>query len=435
MKFDSDKTKYWGRIFVLILLLTVVLIICVVGCVRAGIRLRAEKFMEAGDYTGAAEHYMKLGDRDMVLYCTEQYNEQLYLQARYALHDGMHEKAREILTALGDYKDSVELIRNCDYQKAEELVEQGKYFEARDLCLELGDYPGLDALMERACEGIYEVAAALACNGKYTEACEYWQELGEFKDCENLLYRARRMLNWLEGDVRYIEQAKLFNSNYYKNVYKNDLAYIIVPEKCSSGCRFFIYYPGGTDEEINIDFVNYYLMNPAPDTIAVFMRRNGLKDIESKNSQALEILERCAAECGVFVNEIMVVGSSMGAYPAMHSPRLTMQELGIEVSCVLSLDAGADWDTVYALRESQCLETAELGTEYYLFESLWVGMNRIAIERMVKNGMNVTMVGCTYDEHVRITLDAMGMGVLHWALGDRREPCQLDIYSFTKLYA
>ena len=31
------------------------------------------------------------------------------------------------------------------------------------------------------------------------------------------------------------------------------------------------------------------------------------------------------------------------------------------------------------------------------------------------------------------TYDAMGMGVIHWALGDRSQPCPLDIYSFNKL--
>ena len=241
------------------------------------------------------------------------------------------------------------------------------------------------------------------------------------------------MISWLEGDSRLIAESNVYSSSYYKKVYKNELSYIVVPENCSRSCKFFIYYPGGTDEEINIDFLTYYLMNPAPDTVAIFMRRNGLKDMPGKSLQAMEILDKTAAECGVFVREIMVVGSSMGSYPAMHSPIYCMREQGIKVDCVLSLDAGADWDTIHALQTGQCIEIAQLGTEYYLFESPWVGMNRPAIIRMVNNGMNVTMVGCTFDEHVRITLDAMGMGVLHWAVGDRQEACPLDIYTFTKL--
>ena len=53
---------------------------------------------------------------------------------------------------------------------------------------------------------------------------------------------------------------------------------------------------------------------------------------------------------------------------------------------------------------------------------------------MVEEGIDVVMVGCTYDEHTRISFDAMGLGVIHWAVGDRSEPCPLDIYDFHKLY-
>ena len=433
MKFGSGKIKYPGRIFAVIFLLLTVLIVCIIGFIIAGANFRGEKLMESGAYLEAAEQYSRVKNEDMAQYCMELYNEQLYLQAKEDVQSGLYDKARKTFVELGGYKDSAGLVLSCDFMKAEALVERGKYYEARELCLRLEGYPGQEKLLERCCDGIYKIAMELALSGKYAEACEQWQQLGDFKDSLKLVFRGRRMLEWLDGDARYIVEDKLYPSSYYKNVYKTDLAYIVVPEDCSRSCKFFVYYPGGTDEEINIDFLNYYLMNPAPDTLAVFMRRNGLKDMENKNSQALEILERTAAECGVFVREIMVVGSSMGAYPAMHSPRYTMQELGIKVDCVLSLDAGADWDTVYALRQNQCLETAELGTAYYLFESPWVGMNRPAIIRMVESGMDVTMVGCVFDEHVRITLDAMGMGVLHWALGDRTEPCELNIYSFNKL--
>ena len=52
---------------------------------------------------------------------------------------------------------------------------------------------------------------------------------------------------------------------------------------------------------------------------------------------------------------------------------------------------------------------------------------------MVNTGNKVTMVGCTFDDHVRISLDAMGMGVVDWAVGDRAQPCNPEIYSFTRL--
>ena len=48
-----------------------------------------------------------------------------------------------------------------------------------------------------------------------------------------------------------------------------------------------------------------------------------------------------------------------------------------------------------------------------------MGMNREGICRMVNAGDKVTMVGCYFDDHVRISLDAMGMGVVDWAVNDR----------------
>ena len=42
----------------------------------------------------------------------------------------------------------------------------------------------------------------------------------------------------------------------------------------------------------------------------------------------------------------------------------------------------------------------------------------------------MTMVGCTFDEHARMTLDAMGMGVVDWMLGERSEPIHPEIYEF-----
>ena len=86
------------------------------------------------------------------------------------------------------------------------------------------------------------------------------------------------------------------------------------------------------------------------------------------------------------------------------------------------------------MREEECVQTAKTGTEFFLFESPFIGLNRPAIKMMVENGIPVTMVACYFDEHERMTYDAMGMGVLHWAVGDRTEPCELDIYSFNRLY-
>ena len=90
-------------------------------------------------------------------------------------------------------------------------------------------------------------------------------------------------------------------------------------------------------------------------------------------------------------------------------------------------------ETEYTLSREECLKTAQLGTQFYLFESPFVGMDRAPIREMVLTGNDVTIVGCVYDQHERISFDALGMGVIDWALGDRSEPYMSDIYSFNRL--
>ncbi len=283
---------------------------------------------------------------------------------------------------------------------------------------------------------LYEEAVALAMGGKYSEAAEIFGTVLDQYDSARLYSRCSRMAAWLSDEYRtpLLNPDSLYPNGYMENVYVNDLAYIAVSEDISPECRFFIYYPGGKDVELNIDFIYHYFMNPAPDTIAVFLRSNGLYDARTKTFEAVELLEQAAAERGVFVQEMMLVGSSLGAYPAMQGAAVAEDETGIRVSCLLSLDAGDDWDSPYVLSRGQCRRLAELGTPFYLFESPWVGTDRNAIYRMVANGMDVILVGCEHDQHERITYDAMGMGVLHWALDGRTEPCTLDIYTFNKLY-
>ena len=282
----------------------------------------------------------------------------------------------------------------------------------------------------------YNKAMALALEGEYSAAAEEFYKILDYPGSARMYARCHRMAQWLEDEYRtpLLSEDRLYPNGHMKNVYESDLAYIAVSEEITSDCRFFVYYPGGKDVEINTDFISHYFMNPAPDTIAVFLRSNGLYDARTKLFTAVELLEQAAAEKGVFVREMMIVGSSLGAYPAMQGAAIAQDETGIPVSCLLSLDAGDDWNSPYVLSREQCRRLAQLGTPFYLLESPWVGTDRPAIYRMVANGMDVILVGCENDQHERITYDAMGMGLIHWALGDRAEPCPLDIYTFNKLY-
>lgn len=362
--------------------------------------------------------------------------EEVYQEGRRLLQAGDYDGAQQLFSSLGSYKDTAALLAACNWQEELALEDTAKLMDALHGFQTLGHQSACQDAVEKISERVFTQAEDLAAAFKLEEACAIWEELGSYESSPLLLQRGRRALDWAAAPE---EQKLLIPANRYlskslENVYVCEQAYFVVPENCSSETRFFIYYPGGRDEEMSVDYLLYYMMNPSPNTLAVFMRKNGLDYMRDKTCQAIDLLDKAAAECGIFAREIVVAGSSLGAYPAMHSVVYAYEEYGIRTDCVLSLDAGSDWlETELLLDESECRKAAEVGTEFYLFESPWVGMNREGIRLMVNTGNKVTMVGCTFDDHVRISLDAMGMGVVDWAVGNRAQPCNPEIYSFTRL--
>ena len=399
--------------------------------------LRADRLFAAGDYEGARVYYERARNQSGVERCDAYAREERYLNARRRLQLGDFENARRELSELGGYRDAENLIQACDYMAAGAMAQRGEYENARDAYLALGDYPGCAQRIEELNEPLYQLSLEKAQNFELAEACRLWRLLEDYADCPALLGRTEPVLDWLSDPEReeILTPANHFDSSYYDYAYVTELGYLAVPAHPDRDTHFFLYYPGGRDEQISVDYFHYYLMNPEPNTIALFLNKNGLSAMEEKNTAAVELMERVAAECGVFMDELVVAGSSLGAYPAMFSALYTWEDFGIRVPCVLSLDAGSDWrEAALLLTREQCRQVAEIGSTFYLFESPWVGLDRSAIRRMVEEGIDVVMVGCTYDEHTRISFDAMGLGVIHWAVGDRSEPCPLDIYDFHKLY-
>ena len=399
--------------------------------------LRADRLFAEGDYASARFFYEKAHNQSGVERCDASAMEARYLNARRLLQVGSVDEAREALLALGDYRDAENLLLACDYTEAGQLAEQGEYERAREMYLALGDYPGCAQRLEELRQPLYEQSLTLLDSFQWEEACRLLRMLDDYADCPRLLQRTQALLDWLNDPEQepVLEESKNFRSSYVDYAYVNELGYLVAPREFDGEAKFFIYYPGGRNEPLNIDFFSYYLMNPAPNTVALFLYRNGLSAMEEKNTAAIQLLERAAAERGLFIHEIMAVGSSLGAYPAMFSALYSWRDFGIRVSCVLSLDAGSDWlESELLLNREQCRAIAEEGTQFYLFESPWVGVDREGIRRMVEEGIDTILVGCTFDDHMQITFDAMGLGVIHWALGDRTEPCPLDIYQFRKLY-
>lgn len=395
----------------------------------------AEKLMSAGDYAGAREIFEEIGEPERAEECESLKEAQIYTDAKILLQTGSYSEAREQLKQIPELDGTENLLRYCDFLEAEELTGKGEYSAAREIFLDIADFPGSDRALDALNILLYERAQELAYNFDLQGACDIWRELWDYKKSEVLLKRGERITKWLASGEKdsVMNELEYWSSGNYVSVYACDLGYLVIPKECNKDTGFVLYYPGGRNEDLYIDYLLCYLQNPAKNAITLFLRRNGLNDMESKNEEALDLLEHVAAEKGLFVHDLVVCGSSLGAYPALHSAVYSYRDRGIYVPCVLSLDAGGDWvERTITLNDDECAEAAALGTEFFLFESIEVGMNREAIVQMVNAGIKVTIVGCVYDDHTRITMDALGMGAVEWALGDRTTEHRTDIYSYTR---
>lgn len=429
------KTAIWiGIIAGLILLGAVTQIFRI--CRTEMLRSRADALVADGAYIQAGRLYTSIGDLANAARCDALQAEELYQDGISLLQAGDQEGAKKVLSLVSSYKDASALLAVCDWQEALSLGDTEKLLDIHHGLQILGTNADLQTALEQVSAALFRQAEILAEAFELEGACKIWEELGSYGNSALLLRRGQRALDWADAPEaqRLLMPANRYLSEKLKNVYVCDQAYIVVPEECGSETRFFLYFPGGRDEEMSVDYLLYYMMNPSPNTLAVFLRKNGLDHMRDKTCQAIDLMEQAAAECGVFVRDLVAAGSSLGAYPAMHSVIYAFEEYGIKTECVLSLDAGSDWmEAELLLNESECRKAEKIGTTFYLFESPWVGMNRDGIRLMVNTGNQVIVVGCTFDDHVRISLDAMGMGVVDWAVGDRSKPCNPEIYSFTRL--
>lgn len=350
---------------------------------------------------------------------------------------GLFHQANSLFSALSGYSDSAELEAACRWEQSIASGDTAGMRAALSAFTERNSSPALDAARRQICQALFDKALELAKSGAFHEAGSIWEQLGNWGDSPILSERAGKAALYSSAgeDERLLRETRRFMPDRLDvPVYSCDSAYIVAPQGLSSDAKFFIYFPGGRDAELSLDYLLYYLMDPSRDTLAVFMRRNGLTNMEEKALEAAELLQQASAELGLFPRELVTAGSSLGAYPAMQSVLPIYDRYRIYTDCVLSLDAGSDWEEAELLlsRES-CLRTAELGTSFYLFESPWLGMNREGIVRMVECGNDVTMVGCVYDDHVRISLDAMGMGIVDWAVHGHDKALNDEMYTLRRL--
>ena len=440
MEKSENPREGWKRAAIIIAVLAVFAVLAEIGRAALGdveVRREAEQLFAAGEYREAKVVFEQASDGKMAALCDDYALEQQYLNGRRSLQIGDYHRARALLTDITDYKDAENLLLACDYAEGVDLTERGELERAKEIFLDLGDYPGVVDRIRELNEKLYVYAQELAADFEIEHAVRIWTDLGDWRDCAVQKKIGEMALDWLDEDQSVFLTApeRSFPSSSVKTAYECETAYIYVPETADGETRFLLYYPGGYNEELYIDFFHYFLMNPPPNTIAVFLKRNGVNhDVEAKNREGIELLLRAGAECGVLLKPPTVVGSSLGAYPALYSALYTWRDFGLKVPCVMTLDAGNNWEQPDQMMSmSELRELGEIHPDIYLFDNPGLGLDRDGIRDMVKAGNRVSMVDCYYDEHTQMTLDAMGMGVLHWMVGDRSEPCTMDIYYFRRL--
>ena len=153
-----------------------------------------------------------------------------YHAATKLANEGKYSEAIEAFTSLGDYKDSVEQIENCNYLIAVSLMDHGAYEEAIDVFKALGDYRDsaeqIDNCVYLIKKDEYDYAVSLMNLGKYEEAKDELELLGNFEDAKEKIVQCQDKINEsiyndalsALNDKKYEEAIALFKvADHYKD--------------------------------------------------------------------------------------------------------------------------------------------------------------------------------------------------------------------------
>lgn len=146
---------------------------------------KANICLESGDYAEAELIFTALGDyknsAEMVSKCK-------YRSAADMLEKGEYDMAERAFERLGDYSDSRGMLLQCRYQKAQQLLENGEYYTASSEFYELIGYEDSENQYRRAC---YYHGLELEENGKLEKACLYLKIAKGYEDASDQLTRVR----------------------------------------------------------------------------------------------------------------------------------------------------------------------------------------------------------------------------------------------------
>ncbi|MDO4982795.1 MAG: hypothetical protein Q4E35_04475 [Eubacteriales bacterium] len=395
---------------------------------------RAEALIAQGDFEGAQEIYLELGDMDRVRQCMELIRNRSYNDAAALLESGEFSAAKDIFISLGDYSDAKNMVSECDYRLALYLFGSGDLPAAREAFEKLGSYSDSAAMLEKTNAEIYARAQSMMLANNYADALSFFSLVGDYLDAPVMADRcSARVEAEADPNRSIIDSANLYQRFSTGNLYIADTGYVFIPNAPDENTDFLIFFPGGRDIEEPRDYIYNYLEASSENTVTLFLYKNGLGDMYGKCKEAFDTLDRAASECGIAVRDPVICGTSMGAYPAMRAAVYYYETYGKAVMRVMCFDAGVDWEEEeLTLDARECKVMAEAGTEFWLLEQYGVGMNRSGINLMAYSGCRVMMIVCANQDHNSILYDALNCGMVNYAFG-RTGPIESANYSYVNL--
>jgi|LSQX01.2.fsa_nt_gb tetratricopeptide (TPR) repeat protein len=237
-----------------------------------------------------------------------------YRIAINALEDKNFDKATEIFTRLGDFKDSRTYVLQTKYEEGLDEIQARNYPHAIDIFSELEKYSDSEA---KLLEAYYLHAADLVADGDLDEALKIYQSLKGYSDSENQIKLIHSML----GDIELKQGNILVAIDYYQQAGTTDKlmqAYNSAGEKAlevndwTSAEYYF-------DMSNNTDMLNETKYLQAKNLVNTDQVRNGylllleLKDYKDAKQLAAQYREEATAwriEAKVF--EIIYSGQRHG---------------------------------------------------------------------------------------------------------------------------
>lgn len=140
----------------------------------------AEKMLSNGKYAEAADQFTALGDyRD----AAERVKEAAYQRAKALMEDEAYDEAADVFNGLGDYSDSSELATECIYQSAVAQYDDGDLEHAIETLKTIPDNEKAASLLQSY---QYELAGQHYADGEYKEAEILYAEISGYEDADEL---------------------------------------------------------------------------------------------------------------------------------------------------------------------------------------------------------------------------------------------------------